>query len=59
MGPLAGVKVIELAGLGPAPICGMLLADLGAEVILVERASARAGEPNASIRCCATGAASR
>ena len=44
-GPLAGIKVIELAGLGPAPICGMLLADLGAEVILVERAAAREGEP--------------
>jgi alpha-methylacyl-CoA racemase len=37
--------VVELAGLGPAPICGMLLADLGADVILVERAAARAGEP--------------
>ncbi len=45
MGPLAGVKVIELAGLGPAPICGMLLADLGAEVILVERAAAKPDEP--------------
>jgi alpha-methylacyl-CoA racemase len=44
MGPLTGVKVIELAGLGPAPICGMLLADLGAEVILIERAAARADE---------------
>jgi alpha-methylacyl-CoA racemase len=44
MGPLNGVKVIELAGLGPAPICGMLLADLGAEVILVERAAAKPNE---------------
>ncbi len=39
MGPLAGVKVIELAGIGPGPFAGMLLADLGAEVISVERAS--------------------
>jgi alpha-methylacyl-CoA racemase len=36
-GPLAGVRVIELAGIGPGPFCGMLLADLGAEVIQVDR----------------------
>jgi alpha-methylacyl-CoA racemase len=36
-GPLAGVRVIELAGIGPGPFCGMLLADLGADVILLER----------------------
>jgi alpha-methylacyl-CoA racemase len=36
-GPLAGVRVVELAGIGPGPFCGMLLADLGAEVILVDR----------------------
>jgi len=40
MGPLAGVKVVELAGIGPGPFCGMMLADMGAEVIRVERASA-------------------
>lgn len=39
MGPLEGVKVVELAGIGPAPFCGMMLADMGAEVIRVERAS--------------------
>lgn len=39
MGPLAGFKVIEVKGLGPGPYAGMLLADLGAEVIVVERAS--------------------
>jgi alpha-methylacyl-CoA racemase len=43
MGPLHGVRVVELAGLGPAPFCGMLLADLGADVVLVEREAARAG----------------
>jgi len=37
MGPLAGVRVVEFAGIGPAPFCGMLLADLGADVLLVER----------------------
>ncbi len=39
MGPLKGYKVIELAGIGPAPFCGMMLADMGAEVIRVERES--------------------
>jgi alpha-methylacyl-CoA racemase len=37
MGPLSGVKVVELAGIGPAPFACMLLAELGAEVIRVER----------------------
>lgn len=36
-GPLAGIKVIELAGIGPGPMCAMLLADLGATVIRVDR----------------------
>lgn len=38
MGPLQGVKIIELAGIGPVPLCGMMLADMGAEVIRVDRA---------------------
>lgn len=47
-GPLTGVKIIELAGLGPAPFASMLLADLGADVIRVDRAqSARGGNPDA------------
>lgn len=37
MGVLSGVKIVEFEGLGPAPFCGMLLADLGADVILIER----------------------
>jgi alpha-methylacyl-CoA racemase len=36
-GPLAGLRVVELAGLGPAPYCAMLLADLGADVVRVDR----------------------
>jgi alpha-methylacyl-CoA racemase len=36
-GPLAGVKVVELAGIGPVPFAGMVLADLGAEVVRVDR----------------------
>jgi len=37
MGPLAGVKIIEIAGIGPGPFCCMLLADMGAEVLRVDR----------------------
>jgi alpha-methylacyl-CoA racemase len=39
MGPLEGVKIVELAGIGPAPFCAMLLSDMGAEVIRVDRAA--------------------
>jgi alpha-methylacyl-CoA racemase len=38
-GPLRGVRVVEVAGIGPAPFCAMLLADLGAEVVRVDRAA--------------------
>ena len=44
-GPLEGVRVVELAGIGPAPFCGMILADLGAEVVRVDRPE-RAGTPD-------------
>jgi alpha-methylacyl-CoA racemase len=45
-GPLAGLKIIELAGIGPGPFCAMMLADMGAEVIRVDRAqSAMGGDP--------------
>ncbi|MDJ0653107.1 MAG: CaiB/BaiF CoA-transferase family protein [Xanthomonadales bacterium] len=43
MGPLAGIKVLEIKGLGPGPYAGMLLADLGAEVVVVERSSSTPG----------------
>lgn len=43
-GPLSGIRVLELAGIGPGPFAGMLLADLGADVVLIER-PARAGDP--------------
>src|SRR5690606_27135398 len=36
-GPLANMKVVEFAGLGPTPMCAMLLADLGATVLRIER----------------------
>ena len=37
MGPLTGLRVVELASIGPGPLCAMLLADLGAEVIRIDR----------------------
>jgi alpha-methylacyl-CoA racemase len=37
VGPLAGLRIVEMAGIGPGPVCGMLLADLGAEVVVVDR----------------------
>jgi alpha-methylacyl-CoA racemase len=37
VGPLAGVKVVEFTGIGPAPMCAMLLADLGARVLRIDR----------------------
>jgi alpha-methylacyl-CoA racemase len=43
VGPLEGVRVVEFAGLGPGPFCGMLLADLGADVIRIDRPAARGG----------------
>jgi alpha-methylacyl-CoA racemase len=43
-GPLTGVRIVELAGLGPAPYGVMLLADLGAEVIRIDRAAAARGQ---------------
>jgi alpha-methylacyl-CoA racemase len=40
MGPLQGFRIVEIAGIGPAPMCAMLLADLGATVLRVERMQA-------------------
>ena len=37
MGPLKGIKVVEMAGFGPGPFCAMMLSDMGAEVIRVDR----------------------
>jgi len=41
-GPLTGVRVVEFAGLGPAPFCAMLLADMGADVLRIDRPGAGA-----------------
>ena len=44
-GPLAGIRIVELAGIGPAPFACMMLADHGAEVIRIERPGAKKGGP--------------
>ena len=38
MGPLEGLKIIEITGIGPGPFCGMMLSDMGAEVLRIDRA---------------------
>jgi len=48
-GPLQGVRIVELAAIGPAPYGVMLLADLGAEVIRVDRVAAATGAPGAEV----------
>ena len=45
MGPLQGVRVIEFAGIGPGPFAGMMLADMGAEVLRLDRLTRRPGRP--------------
>ena len=42
-GPLSGVKIIEFAGIGPGPFCAMLLSDMGADIIRIDRKGGRGG----------------
>ena len=53
MGPLNGIRVVELSGIGPGPFCGMMLSDMGAQVIAVERnpAMAQPADPLQRNRC--------
>jgi alpha-methylacyl-CoA racemase len=46
-GPLAGFRVLELAAIGPVPFAGALLADMGADVVRVDRLARKPGEPTA------------
>ncbi|MFN5819739.1 MAG: CoA transferase, partial [Novosphingobium sp.] len=39
-GPLKGLRVVEFSGIGPAPFAGMLLADMGADVVRIDRPNA-------------------
>ena len=60
-GSLSGIRILEFAGIGPGPFCAMLLADMGADVVRIDRAqNVRGGDPRKppSIRCCAAGATS-
>jgi alpha-methylacyl-CoA racemase len=50
MGPLGGVKVVEIAGLGPAPFGAMVLADLGADVVVVDRTAQAVGADPESVK---------
>jgi len=43
MGPLTGIRIVEVAGIGPGPFCAMMLADMGADVIRVDRANQVSG----------------
>jgi alpha-methylacyl-CoA racemase len=47
-GPLTGLRVIEVAGIGPGPFCAMVLADLGADVLRVDRAAAVGAAPGSA-----------
>lgn len=49
-GPLAGIRIIEFAGIGPGPFCAMMLADHGAEVIRIDRPGARHDPRDALLR---------
>ncbi|MDZ7675405.1 MAG: CaiB/BaiF CoA-transferase family protein [Acidimicrobiales bacterium] len=44
-GPLAGMRIVELAGIGPGPFAAMMLSDMGAEVLRIDRAGAVTGDP--------------
>ena len=45
-GPLSGVRIVEFAGIGPGPFCGMMLADHGAEVIRIDRLGGASALPD-------------
>lgn len=44
-GPLVGIRIVEFAGIGPGPFCGMLLSDQGADVVRIDRPGNRPGNP--------------
>ena len=50
MGPLAGLKVIEMSAIGPVPLAGMLLADMGADVVIIDKANDPYKMPNDVLR---------
>ena len=48
MGPLSGIRIIEFQGIGPGPFCGMILSDMGADIVRIDRASNAPGEAPAN-----------
>ena len=49
MGPLTGIKVIEMAAIGPVPFCAMMLSDMGAEVIRIDRLTQKGTGSSANV----------
>ncbi len=49
MGPLTGIRVIEMAGIGPGPFCAMMLSDMGAEVIRIDRLGLKGSGSRANV----------
>ena len=49
-GPLTGYRIIEIAGIGPGPFCAMLLSDMGADVVRVDRAERARRPPGDALR---------
>ena len=48
--PLEGIRIVEFAGIGPGPFAGMMLADLGADVIRLDRGDGRGPAPDPLLR---------
>lgn len=51
MGPLKGIRIIEMAGIGPGPFCAMMLSDMGAEVIRIDRLNQKGSGSRANVLC--------
>ena len=49
MGPLAGIKVVEMAAIGPGPFCSMMLSDMGAEIIRIDRLNQKGSGHRANV----------
>ena len=49
MGPLKGIRVIEMAGIGPGPFCAMMLSDMGAEVVRIDRLNQKGAGSRANV----------
>ena len=57
VGPLEGMRIVEIAGIGPGPFCAMMLADMGAEVLRVDRRRAHRAGRRVRVICSRAGGA--